>query len=64
MSDPIESLCPVLFAKTSPGANINDVMARVKSKFDRNGELTNALQTDARMIQINLGQSKGYQVLV
>jgi tetratricopeptide (TPR) repeat protein len=66
MSDPIESLCTVLLdiAKTSPGANINDVMARVKSELDRNGELTNALQTDARMLQINLGQSKGYQVLV
>jgi hypothetical protein len=66
MNDPIESLCTVLLdiAKTSPGANINDVMARVKSELDRNGELTNALQTDARMLQINLGQSKGYQVLV
>jgi tetratricopeptide (TPR) repeat protein len=66
MSDPIESLCSVLLdiAQTSPGANINDVMARVKSALDQNGELTNALQTDARLIQINLGQSKGYQVLV
>jgi tetratricopeptide (TPR) repeat protein len=66
MSDPIESLCTVLLdiAKTSPSANINDVMVRVKSELDRNGELTNALQTDARLIQINLGQSKGYQVLV
>jgi tetratricopeptide (TPR) repeat protein len=66
MSDPIESLCTVLLdiAKTSPGSNINDVMAQVKSALDRNGELTTALQTDARMLQINLGQSKGYQVLV
>jgi tetratricopeptide (TPR) repeat protein len=66
MIDPIESLCTVLLdiAKTCPGDNINDVMARVKSELDRNGELTNALQTDARLIQINLGQSKGYQVLV
>jgi NB-ARC domain len=51
-------------AKTSPGANINDVMAQVKSALDRNTKLTNALQTDTRMLQINLGQSKGYQVLV
>jgi tetratricopeptide (TPR) repeat protein len=66
MSDPIETLCTVLLdiAKTSPGANINDVMAQVKSALDRNAKLTNALQTDTRMLQINLGQSKGYQVLV
>jgi tetratricopeptide (TPR) repeat protein len=66
MSDPIEALCTVLLdiAKTSPGANINDVMAQVKSALDRNTKLTNALQTDTRMLQINLGQSKGYQVLV
>ncbi|WP_309729476.1 tetratricopeptide repeat protein [Chamaesiphon sp. OTE_75_metabat_556] len=66
MNDPIEALCTVLLdiAKTSPGANINDVMTRLKSELDRNGALTNAIQTDARMLQINLGQSKGYQVLV
>jgi tetratricopeptide (TPR) repeat protein len=66
MSDLIEALCTVLLdiAKTSPGANINDVMAQVKSALDRNTKLTNALQTDTRMLQINLGQSKGYQVLV
>jgi len=66
MSDPIESLCTIFLdiTRTSPGANINDVMARVKSELDRNGELTNALQTDERMSQINLGQSKGYQVIV
>jgi NB-ARC domain len=66
MSDPIKTLCTVLLdiAKTSPGANINDVMAQVKTALDRNDELTNALQTDTRMLQINLGQSKGYQVLV
>jgi 5-methylcytosine-specific restriction endonuclease McrA len=74
MSDPIafgasgaiEALCTVLLdiAKTSPGANINDVMAQVKTALDRNTKLTNALQTDTRMLQINLGQSKGYQVLV
>jgi tetratricopeptide (TPR) repeat protein len=66
MSDPIEALCTVLLdiAKTSPSANINDVMAQVKSALDRNTKLTNALQTDTRMLQINLGQSKGYQVLV
>jgi tetratricopeptide (TPR) repeat protein len=66
MSDPIETLCTVLLdiAKTSPGANINDVMAQVKTALDRNTKLTNALQTDTRLLQINLGQSKGYQVLV
>jgi tetratricopeptide (TPR) repeat protein len=66
MSDPIEALCTVLLniAKTSPSANINDVMAQVKSALDRNTKLTNALQTDTQMLQINLGQSKGYQVLV
>ncbi len=66
MSDPIETLCTVLLdiAKTSPSANINDIMAQVKSALDRNTKLTNALQTDTRMLQINLGQSKGYQVLV
>jgi tetratricopeptide (TPR) repeat protein len=66
MIDPIESLCTVLLdiAKTSPGAKIDDVIAQVKTALDRNDELTNALQTDARMLQINLGQSKGYQVLV
>jgi tetratricopeptide (TPR) repeat protein len=74
MSDPIafgasgaiEALCTVLLdiAKASPSANINDVMAQVKSALDRNTKLTNALQTDTRMLQINLGQSKGYQVLV
>jgi tetratricopeptide (TPR) repeat protein len=66
MIDPIQALCTVLLdiAKTSPSANINDVVAQVKTALDRNGELTNALQTDARMLQINLGQSKGYQVLV
>jgi tetratricopeptide (TPR) repeat protein len=66
MNDPIETLCTVLLdiVKTSPGANINDVMAQVKSALDRNTKLTNALQTDTRMLQINLGQSKGYQVLV
>jgi tetratricopeptide (TPR) repeat protein len=66
MSDPIETLCTVLLdiAKTSPSANIDDVMAQVKSALDRNTKLTNALQTDTRMLQINLGQSKGYQVLV
>jgi hypothetical protein len=66
MRDPIKTLCTVLLdiAKTSPGANINDVMSQVKSALDRNTQLTNALQTDARILQINLGQSKGYQVLV
>jgi NB-ARC domain len=66
MNDPIEALCTVLLdiVTTSPGANINDVIAQVKSALDRNVELTNALQTDTRMLQINLGQSKGYQVLV
>jgi hypothetical protein len=66
MSDPIETLCTVLLdiAKTSPGANINDVMAQVKTALDQDSKLTNALQTDTRMLQINLGQSKGYQVLV
>ncbi len=74
MSDPItfgasgaiEALYTVLLdiAKTSPGANINDVMAQVKSALDRNTKLTSALQTDTRVLQINLGQSKGYQVLV
>ncbi len=39
-------------------------MVQVKSALDQNTKLTNALQTDARMLQINLGQSKGYQVLV
>jgi hypothetical protein len=60
MSDPIKTLCTVLLdiAKTSPSANINDVMAQVKSALDRNAKLTNALQTDTRMLQINLGQSK------
>jgi hypothetical protein len=48
MIDPIETLCTVLLdiAKTSPGANIKDVMAQVKSALDRNANLTNALQTD------------------
>jgi tetratricopeptide (TPR) repeat protein len=66
MKDPIEALCTVLLniAKTSPGDNINNVMAQVKSALDRNTKLTTALQTDTRMLQINLGQSKGYQVLV
>jgi tetratricopeptide (TPR) repeat protein len=66
MNDPIKALCTVLLdiAKTSPSANINDVMAQVKIELDRNTKLTNALQTDTRMLQINLGQSKGYQVLV
>jgi hypothetical protein len=66
MSDLIESLCAVLLdiAKTAPGDNINDVMAQVKSALDRNAKLTSALQTDTRMLQINLRQSKGYQLLV
>ncbi len=65
MSDPIEALCTLLLdiAKISPGANINDVMAQIKSALDRNAKLTNALQTDTRMFQINLGQSKSYQML-
>jgi predicted NACHT family NTPase len=66
MSDPIKYLCTVVLdiARTSPDANINNVMERVKSELDRNDELTNALQTDERILQINLGQSNGYQVLV
>ncbi len=66
MSGLIEVLCTVLLdiAKTSPSANINDVMAQVKNALYRNTKLTNALQTDARILPINLGQSKGYQVLV
>jgi hypothetical protein len=66
MKDSIEALYTVLLniAKTSPGDNINNVMAQVKSALDRNTKLTTALQTDTRMLQINLGQSKGYQVLV
>jgi hypothetical protein len=48
MIDPIEALCTVLLdiAKTSPGA----IMAQVKSALDRNAKLTNAIQTDARML--------------
>jgi hypothetical protein len=69
MSDPItfsangaiEALCTVLLdiAKTSPSANINDVMAQVKSALDQNAKLTNALQTNTRMLARSTHLSRG-----
>jgi NB-ARC domain len=66
MSDPIRELCNVLLkiAQTSADSDLTSVVKRVQAELDRNVELTQALQADARMLQINLGQSKGYQVLV
>lgn len=40
------------------------MVSEVLRELDQNDELTQSLQQDSRMLQINMGQSKGYQVLV
>jgi tetratricopeptide (TPR) repeat protein len=66
MSDPIRELCIVLLkiAQNSTESDLTSLVERVKTELDRNAELTQDLKADARMFQINLGQSTGFQVLV
>ncbi len=66
MSEPIQNLVTLLLniVQTSPGENLDDAIEQAKSQLALNQELTSALQTDSQMLQINLGQSKSYQIEV
>jgi tetratricopeptide (TPR) repeat protein len=65
MSDPIRDLYNVFLEiiQTSASSDLSAAVEQVGSELDRNGELTQSLQTDARMLQTNLSQSKDYPVL-
>jgi tetratricopeptide (TPR) repeat protein len=66
MSDPIRQLCAILLekAQSRAGEDLSNIVADVLAELDRNTELSQSLRQNARMLQINMGQSKGYQVLV
>jgi tetratricopeptide (TPR) repeat protein len=66
MSDPIRQLCAILLkkAQSSSGEDLSSIVADVLAELDCNAELSQSLRQDSRMLQINMGQSKGYQVLV
>jgi tetratricopeptide (TPR) repeat protein len=66
MSDPIQQLCKILLEKAQLRSteNLSSVVSEVLDTLECNGELTQSLRQDERVLQINTGQSKGYQVVV
>jgi tetratricopeptide (TPR) repeat protein len=66
MIDPIRQLCTLLLekAQSRSGEDLSSIVSDVLAELDCNAELSQSLRQDARMLQINMGQSKGYQVLV
>lgn len=66
MSDPIRQLCTILLekAQSQTGENLSNIISEVLKELDSNAALSQSLRQDSRMLQINMGQSKGYQVLV
>ncbi|WP_235113123.1 hypothetical protein [Acaryochloris sp. 'Moss Beach'] len=66
MSDPIQKICQILANKLQAGSshNTNEIVTSLRAELDANPSLIEALQKDERVVQINLGDSKGFQTLV
>ncbi|MCG9890846.1 MAG: tetratricopeptide repeat protein, partial [Thermosynechococcaceae cyanobacterium MS004] len=66
MDDPIQEICQILaeILRSEPSTEIDRIVSRVKAELTLNSNLAIALQSDSRMVQINQGEAKGYQVLV
>lgn len=66
MSDPIQKICQILANKLQAGSshNTNEIVTSLRAELDVNPSLIEALQKDERVVQINLGDSKGFQTLV
>jgi hypothetical protein len=66
MDDPIQGICQILaeILRSEPNSEIDQIISRVQNELALNSSLAIALQSDLRMVQINQGKAKGYQVLV
>lgn len=65
MSDPIYDLWNSLLQKIAlADLDSKNFDQAIKYELNHNPELVSLLEKDRRLLQINLGQSKGYQVLV
>jgi hypothetical protein len=66
MDDPIQEICQILAEtlRSEPNSEIDRIVSRVQNELTLNSNLAISLQSDSRMVQINQGAAKGYQVLV
>ena len=66
MTDLISQLCQLTaeILQDNPQAGIASLVALVKTKIDADSQLSEAIEDDRRLIQINQGDAKGFQTLV
>ncbi|ARI83820.1 tetratricopeptide repeat protein [Microcystis aeruginosa] len=66
MTDLISELCQLTaeILQDNPQADLARLVALVKTNIDANSQLTEAIQDDRRLVQINKGDAKGFQTLV
>ena len=66
MHDPIQQLCSLLLEKAQAKSDdeLTGMVSEVLRELEQNQDLSQSLRQDLRLLQINMGQSKGYQVLV
>ncbi|ACK70730.1 conserved hypothetical protein [Gloeothece citriformis PCC 7424] len=66
MSDLITELCQLTakILQDNPQASLAELVALVKTKINTNFQLSESIQNDSRLIQINQGDAKGFQTLI
>jgi tetratricopeptide (TPR) repeat protein len=66
MTDPIAQLCQIIakYLQTNPQIDPVQLVDVVQVELEQNLTLKTALNTDPRLIQLNLGDSRGYQIWV
>jgi tetratricopeptide (TPR) repeat protein len=66
MSDPIVQLCQLAIQQiqSRPNVELSQQIAALQAAIAANSELSAALQTDSRVIQINQGNAKAFQTWV
>ena len=66
MNDPIQKICDILvrMLKSDPTSSLDLITQQVQEIVKHDNELSSALERDSRMLQINQGTSRGYQVIV
>ncbi|MFM7717059.1 MAG: transcriptional regulator, partial [Microcystis sp.] len=66
MTDLISELCQLTaeILQDNRQADLARLVALVKTNIDANSQLTEAIQDDRRLVQINKGDAKGFQTLV
>ena len=66
MTDPIAQLCQIIAERLQIDLQTDSVqiVSDLEAKLDRDTELKASLYSDQRIIQINLGDARGYQIWV